>query len=158
MNKRARVISLAIATAAIATAAIAQPVRSLSGAWSGQYTCPQGVTAMRLDLREGKAGAVEGVMTFYAHPENPGVPSGCFTMRGKFNAATGKLVLKQGHWISRPDDGWYMIDLDGKVDKERGAFTGAVGFPISPGACTTFQVKQVQQAAPRPRTACDSRL
>lgn len=151
---RARITALAVATVAIATAALAQP-RSLSGAWSGAYTCPQGVTAMRLDLREGRAGAVEGVMTFYAHPDNPGVPSGCFTMHGKFNAATGKLVLRQGRWISRPDAGWYMIDLDGKIDKD-GAFTGQVGFPISPGACTTFAVRPAPQAAPRPSTACDN--
>lgn len=152
----ARVLSFALAAAALVTAALAQPVHSLSGAWSGQYTCPQGVTAMRLDLREGKAGAVEGVMTFYAHPDNPTVPSGCFTMHGKFNAATGKLQLRQGHWISRPDAGWYMIDLDGKIDQH--GYKGAVGFPISPGACTTFAVEPVQQSAPRPRTACDSAL
>jgi hypothetical protein len=140
-------------TAAIATAALAQPARSIAGVWGGSYTCPQGVTSMRLDLREGRAGAVEGVMTFYAHPENPGVPSGCFTMRGKFDAATGKLVLKQSRWISRPDAGWHMIDLEGKVDQN--GFRGAVGFPISPGACTTFQVKQVQRAAPPQRNVCD---
>lgn len=140
---------------AIATAALAQPVRSLSGAWSGQYTCPQGVTAMRLDLREGKAGAVAGVMTFYAHPDNPTVPSGCFTMHGKFNAASGKLVLRQGQWISRPDAGWYMIDLDGKVDAQ-GAFTGDVKFPVSPGACTTFSARPAAAAAPRVKSACDN--
>ncbi len=150
---RIRLIASAIAIAAIATAAFAR-TRSLSGVWSGAYTCPQGLTAMRLDLREGKGGAVEGVMTFYAHPENPGVPSGCFTMHGKFNAATGRLALKQGQWISRPDAGWYMIDLDGKVGAD--GYKGAVGFPISPGACTTFAVKPVTQTAPRPSTACDN--
>ena len=141
--------------AALSGAALGQPLSRVAGSWAGEYTCPQGLTSMTLDVNETKAGGVTALATFYAKPQNPGVPSGCFTMTGRFNASTGKFVLTQRQWIQRPDEFWYMIDLDGRVDGQ--SYRGAVGFPIMPGACTTFELRKVARP-PRPPGACGDAL
>lgn len=138
----------------LAGEAIAAP---LSGGWAGEYTCAQGLTSITLELREAKAGDVRAVATFYENAKNPGVPSGCFTLQGRYEAKTGKLLLKQVQWIQRPDTTWYMIDLDGRLDKSGQTYTGDVRFPIEPGACTTFRIHRVARA-PHPPGACGDAL
>jgi hypothetical protein len=128
-----------------------------SGAWAGEYTCAQGLTSITLDVREARGREVLALATFYENAKNPGVPSGCFTLRGRYEAATGRLLLKQDQWIQRPDDNWFMIDLDGRIDKSGQAYSGAVRFPVQPGACTTFRVHRVARA-PHPPGACGDAL
>jgi hypothetical protein len=134
-----------IAASALASAEAAPP---LAGSWTGSYTCGQGLTAMTLDLAETKTGRVNGVMTFYAHPKNPGVPTGCFTLSGAFDSATGELVLRQDRWIKQPDAFWYMVDLDGRVDRD--AYAGRVLFAPQPEACTTFALRRTIARPPTP--------
>ena len=64
---------------ALATPAAAQD--PLSGAWTGSYTCGQGVTGLTLHLD--RAGPeLRGVFHFYPLPENPLAAEGCFEMTG----------------------------------------------------------------------------
>lgn len=130
---------------------------TLTGLWRGEYTCGQGLTAMALSLREDACGNVHAVMTFSEHPKNPGVPTGCFTLAGRYNARSGALTLKQQKWIKQPDPYWYMIDLSGKVSADGASYAGNVGFPQD-GLCTTFSVKRISRALPpAPRAKdCDS--
>ncbi len=143
-----------LATIAIATPAFAD---TLTGLWRGEYVCGQGVTAMALSLREDKRGNVQATMTFSQHPENPGVPTGCFTLAGRHNARTGALALTKQKWIKQPDAFWYMIDLNGKISDDGRNYAGAVGF-FEDGLCTTFAVKRISNIPlPAPSAEnCDS--
>ncbi|MDX2233301.1 MAG: hypothetical protein NW200_02270 [Hyphomonadaceae bacterium] len=128
-------------TAVVAGAAEAQAPRLQGGAWSGAYTCSQGLTGMTVALRPAGASAVDATVTFYAHPDNPGVESGCYAASGRYDAATGRLVLNPGAWIHRPGDGWRTTVLDGAIAAD-GAFTGRVLAPGNPAACTTFALRR----------------
>ena len=63
--------------------------RNAGGEWTGKYVCGQGVTGARLILSEDGS---RGVFHFYALPENPGVPEGCYQVTGIFNNVTGALA------------------------------------------------------------------
>jgi hypothetical protein len=151
---RMKFVVSAIAAFAIASPAFAD---TLTGLWRGEYICGQGITAMALALREDTRGNVQATMTFSQHPKNPGVPTGCFTLAGRYNARTGALALTKQKWIKQPDAFWYMIDLNGNISDGGGTYAGAIGF-FQDGLCTTFSVKRVSRALPPAPDAdsCDS--
>ena len=135
----------------IAALAVAAPAfaDTLTGIWRGEYTCAQGRTVMTLAMNQNASGAVRAVMTFSAHPKNPHVPTGCFTMNGLYDAKSGALALKQDKWLQQPDANWYMIDLSGAVSRDGAHYAGKVGF-LYDGLCTTFAVTRVSRTAPPP--------
>lgn len=136
-----RTVTLALAIgAALAGLAVAQPQRFSGGAFSGAYTCSQGLTGMTVTLQPARGADVDATITFYAHPDNPGVESGCYTARGRLDPATGALSLSPGGWIYRPGPGWSMTRLDGRI--EGGAFSGRVIAPGNPTACSTFALRR----------------
>ena len=124
---------------AIAGFAAAQP--SVSGDYSGAYTCSQGLTGMTMSLRPAAGGDVDATVTFYAHPDNPGVESGCYAARGHLDA-TGRLLLMPGAWIYRPGPGWSTTQFDGRLDAAHGTFNGRVIAPRNPAACSTFALRR----------------
>lgn len=134
-RRAALLIALAVACAA---AAAAQP--AIVGDYSGQYTCSQGLTGMTVRLSPPRAGTVDATIVFFAHPDNPGVPSGCYTAHGRIQA-DGHLVLSPDAWLYRPSDSWSMTVLDGVVSAN-GAFAGRVVAPHYPSACSTFALRR----------------
>ena len=137
---RRKIFFTLFATFAIADSACAD---TLTGLWRGEYTCGQGLTAMTLAMNQDPRGGVRAVMTFSAHPKNPGVPTGCFTMTGRYDdAKAGSLLLKQSKWLKQPDPDWYMIDFRGAVSGDGAHYAGKVVFPDD-GLCTTFAVTRV---------------
>jgi hypothetical protein len=147
---RGKFILTLFAALAVAGSACAD---TLTGLWRGEYTCGQGLTALTLAMNQNARGDVRAVMTFSAHPKNPGVPTGCFTMAGRYNARSGALTLKQGKWLKQPDPDWYMIDFSGAVARDGAHYAGKVVFPDD-GLCTTFAVTRVSRAPP-PLETCD---
>lgn len=128
---------------------------TVTGLWRGEYVCGQGLTALNLSMREDERGRVTATFAFSEHPKNPGVPTGCFTLAGRYNARTGALALKQERWIKQPDPFWYMIDFGGTVSKDGAHYSGKVIFPED-GLCTTFTVARISRAAPPAgAAACD---
>jgi hypothetical protein len=124
--------------AAIIPAALAKPaIKILSGRYSGEYTCAQGITGLTVDLRQRAARKVDAIVTFYEHPQNPGVPSGCFTASGTADAA-GHVTLNPGQWIVRPGPDWEMVVIDGRINASHRSFAGDMVFAPSPSDCTTF--------------------
>jgi hypothetical protein len=108
---------------------------SLTGTWTGSYTCAQGKTGLRLVIHAAPDGTLTATFDFYAVPGNPGVPSGSFTMTGTYSAAMG-LDLTPGHWISQPP-GYSMVSLNaGPPAKGDIILNGNVSDP----GCTTFTV------------------
>ena len=146
-------IGVAALTALAASGAFAQPQRLMGGQWSGEYTCSQGLTGMTVELRPQRGDEVDATVTFFAHPRNPDVPSGCYGARGTIDRATGRLVLRPGAWILRPGDNWSMTALDGRIDAD-GAFAGHVIAPGSPGACAAFTLGRSARPFKAPPSQC----
>jgi len=109
---------------------------SLTGTWTGSYACAQGKTGLRLAMQAAPDGTLTAVFNFYAVPDNPGVPSGSFTMTGTYSAVG--VDLTHSHWISQPP-GYLMVDLTAGPPSEGGTLlSGNVTGPV-PG-CTIFIV------------------
>lgn len=107
---------------------------ALTGTWTGSYVCSQGETGLSLDIDAAPGGALTATFNFYALPDNPGVPSGSFTMTGTYSAAG--VNLTPGQWISQPA-GWEMVDLSSGPPVQNG--TVLAGSVTTPG-CSTFTV------------------
>lgn len=137
-----RIVQLgAVAAAALAGVALAVPPRVLNGQWSGEYTCSQGITGMTVELRPRRGDAVDATVTFFAHPANPAVESGCYAATGVVDRASGRLVLRPTAWILRPNPGWRMTSLDGRIDAA-GSYDGRIVFAENPAACRTFTLRR----------------
>lgn len=98
---------------------------SVIGEWVGTYTCSQGLTGITLTIAEATPTSTQALFHFYADPRNPKVPTGCFTMTGSYDPASGRLDLKQERWLLRPG-GYSMVGFAGAVDAAGSAFTGRV--------------------------------
>lgn len=122
------------AAARLALLALVAAAPAPTGDWVGAYDCAQGPTGLALHLDDAPDGSVRGVFFFYADPRNPGVPSGCFDMRGTWDAARRRLVLHAGQWLVRPF-GYVGVDLAGQV--AAGVLAGTVDGP----GCTRFRLR-----------------
>jgi len=140
-----------VALAAAAGAALAQPAR-IAGDYSGQYTCSQGLTGMTVRLSPPRGDAVDAMIVYFAHPENPGVESGCYTARGRLGP-DGRIVLSPSAWVYKPSAGWSMTVLDGRIAAD-GGFSGRVVAPGNPSACTTFALRRGATAFKPPPAQC----
>ena len=85
-----------------------------TGAWSGTYSCGQGLTSGDLVIARSNAGSLQAVFHFFAHPSNPGVPEGCFSMFGAIDA-NGHISLRPMRWIVQPPN-YLMAGLEGEID------------------------------------------
>ncbi|MES2710921.1 MAG: hypothetical protein V4653_05025 [Pseudomonadota bacterium] len=112
------------------TAASAQQV---SATWVGQYLCPQGNTAVNLTIIEAKSGSLGAWFHFQAPPDNPDVPTGCYTMTGTYDAASGQVRLVPGAWQHRPPN-YVMVPLEGTVSADGERLEGQIDHP----ACGDF--------------------
>jgi hypothetical protein len=106
----------------------------ISGTWEGSYVCRQGKTGLRLTASGVNAGRLTATFEFYALPENPGVPSGSFTMRGSHTGQ--KAALNGARWVKRPI-GYVMVGLNGSVSGDH--FAGSV----RGSGCGTFSLDKV---------------
>ncbi|MFJ5547444.1 serine/threonine-protein kinase [Streptomyces sp. NPDC093225] len=106
------------------------------GVWRGAYRCTQGLTSLDLTINSAGGDGLRAVFAFSAHPDNPTVPSGSFTMVGSYE--DGHLVLRGDQWIVQPP-GYLTVDLEATVTEARPTvINGAV---IAEGsACSTFAV------------------
>lgn len=81
----------------------------LVGSWTGEYTCLQGGTGLKLTIAPGEAGTVHVVFAFFPLPDNPGAKQGSFESVGAYDG--DRLLLKQQKWIERPPN-YVMVDLE----------------------------------------------
>lgn len=115
-----------------ARSALPVALTGLEGVWEGTYTCNQGNTGMRLIVKPPRSGSLPAVVEFFPLPENPGVKSGSYTLRG--SVVDGRLVLRAQRWIDRPE-GYVMVDFVATVvSKQRMSGT------VRGANCTTFSV------------------
>jgi hypothetical protein len=140
----------AVALAVSAGSAAAQEDR-FAGEWSGKYVCGQGVTALHVILTPTGGGGVKALAHFFAAPENPRVPEGCFTMTGLFEKSTGQLSLRKDRWIMRPRN-YAMTDFDGTIDADGRTFSGRLS---GVQGCAAFSLTRDPVARPMP-AACEA--
>jgi len=141
-----------LALSVLPGAAMVQPApadtRTVLGEWVGTYTCAQGLTGLTLTLTEATPTSANALFHFYADPRNPRVPTGCFSMDGGYDPASGQLALKGGPWLLRPA-GYSVVSFDGRVDAEGRHFEGVVR---GPSGCTTFALARAPSpATPQPK-------
>lgn len=142
-----RALLFILAATLVSSCATAAPRgASLSGQWTGAYICAQGLTALTLTIDQtdrGGAHLLNATFAFSAHPENPGVPPGSFTMRGTFNPRDRTVLLWSQDWLERPGD-YVMVNLNGHLTRRGGLdhIAGHVDFPDDPSACTDFEVRR----------------
>lgn len=132
------IISCSIAVSTILCGKTAQAqtnlqVSFLNGVWIGSYTCEQGLTKLRLDIEARNSEDIDAIFSFSEHSNNPGTPSGSFTMKGNLDAS-GLLNLSATRWIDRPLN-YLTVNLSGKVSSNQ-SISGEV---LSPN-CSTFKV------------------
>ncbi len=92
--------------------------------WEGSYYCSQGVTGMTLTVRERTGDDVVAEFHFYAHPSNPGVPTGCYLVEGRLAEGDDGVRLEPKEWIERPGDSWLMTPLKGTLDPQSQGLKG----------------------------------
>lgn len=107
---------------------------ALDGTWRGSYRCAQGLTALTL-LIQSAGNDLAARFEFSAHPNNPGVPSGSFTMVGRFDPTSRMIALRPLSWVERPPD-YLMVGLSGTVDGGGATISGTV----ETEGCSTFEV------------------
>jgi hypothetical protein len=96
--------------------------------WMGHYSCAQGVTAVKLVLDILPTGETTGVFEFSAAPENPGVPSGSYHLRGVTTATKNGVVtvdVEGDSWIEQPK-GYMMVGLRASSDPTRRHLSGQI--------------------------------
>lgn len=133
-----------LAALLVLLAAPAMAQDGLRGTWRGAYHCNQGNTALALTIEPRKDGSLAALFHFELAADNPGVPTGCFEMEGRFEPATGQMMLRPVRWVLRPG-GYLMVGLDGLVSVEGERMEGAVRGP----GCTAFRIER----APGPAAA-----
>jgi hypothetical protein len=100
------------------TVQAAPPIQAiLAGPWHGSYVCNQGLTRLKISIQPATAGGKVGASFYFEpDPDNPSVSRGSFSLTGTFDAASGRVLLRQDRWIEQPADPSYrMVDLEGKL-------------------------------------------
>ncbi len=117
------------AAGALLLLTLASPARAvgLDGTWVGTYLCAQGPTHGELAIRDHGGGQLSAIIHFSADPRNPGVPDGCFAMRGTADPA-GVFFLQPTQWLLHPM-GFVMVPIEGRIDTYRGTIDGRVDMP-----------------------------
>ncbi|MCO6418374.1 hypothetical protein JYK14_19710 [Siccirubricoccus sp. KC 17139] len=136
-----RAASLA-AACLLAGQALAAEGEGVIGAWSGTYRCAQGLTGVTLTVTQAQPETAEALFPFYADPRNPGVPTGCFLLQGRYDPASGRLSLRGGPWLLRPP-GYVVVDFLAQVDPTGRGFSGRVAGP----GCSSVQLERRKAAA-----------
>ncbi|QQS12103.1 MAG: hypothetical protein IPK81_21720 [Rhodospirillales bacterium] len=139
-------MGVALAAALLTAPAMAQG-GGLTGYWQGKYDCAQGVTGVTLTIRETMDAEAEGLFLFYAVSENPGVPTGCYRLRGRYDPATRevRLVSDESQWLWRPEN-YVTVNFVGRMEASGGRMRGIVEGP----GCTAFDLRRVADAPPAP--------
>ena len=149
MRRILQAVVVAAALTASAVRAEEAAETSIIGPWVGTYTCGQGLTGISLTITEAREGRAEALFHFYAVPENPGVPTGCFLQSGTYNAETRRVTLRGGRWLLQPPD-YVTVGFSGQLDRAGRRLTGKV---IGPRGCTAFRMERRAESASVP-AAC----
>jgi hypothetical protein len=127
--------------------------------WRGSYTCGQGLTRLELTVtRDAQTNDLTATFAFSAHPKNPGVPSGRFTLAGAYDAEEGGVKLSPVAWLDQPRR-YLMVGLEGTLTVEPMTLAGSVTRDgEEPTGCTTFWLRRVEPGEDWPEEPSPPRL
>jgi hypothetical protein len=111
-------------------------INPYEGMWVGEYSCPQGITGLQLELKAFSPEQLAGVFTFFPVASNQKVPYGSFNINGVVRK-DGKLLIKAGNWIRRPK-GYSTVNLEGQISSDSESISGRV----TTYGCSGFLVKR----------------
>ncbi len=81
----------------------------LVGTWTGEYTCLQGETGLRMTIEQADDTSVQVLFEFFPLPENPGAKQGSYQLVGAYS--DDRLLFKQQKWIDKPSN-YLMVDFE----------------------------------------------
>ena len=88
----------------------------LKGTWKGTYVANQGKTKARFVIKNVSGnGNLSGTFYFSAVPSNPTVPSGSYTITGRYDKTTGSVSFIGNQWITRPYN-YSIVDFYGYLN------------------------------------------
>src|SRR5262245_28892491 len=147
-----RVVLAGLLSSVVAGGAAAQDV-NLTGYWRGTYKCGQGLTGVNLTIRKGFGSAFDAVFHFYAVPQNPGVPTGCFKMWGRIEPYTRQFSLKSddGQWIIRPPE-YTVANANGTVSPDGRSMSGK----IEAEGCSNIELQRIDKPPLAPAKCADA--
>jgi serine/threonine protein kinase len=99
-------------------------LRTLSGTWSGTYTCGQGVTGATLQIVASSDQNVGALFQFAVPNSSPG----SYFMRGTFDPATNRIAMKFTNWKYQPQ-GYSPGNISGAVNFSTNEIHGIVVLP-----------------------------
>jgi serine/threonine protein kinase len=114
------------------------PSVSVVGSWIGAYTCGQGQTGLALEVEGSDEPSLSATFRFFALQDNPGVPSGSFSMTG--SQFGSDVDLRGSTWIRQPT-GYQLVDLDGQLSDDGTVLEGNV--EDAGNRCTTFRLRRL---------------
>lgn len=147
-----RVVLAGMLWAMVTGSAAAQNIE-LTGYWRGTYECQQGVTGVNLTIRQGFGTALDAVLHFYAIPKNPGVPTGCFRMRGRIDPYTRQFNLTSDdkQWIVRPPN-YTVANVSGTLAADGRSMRGRV----EAEGCSYFDLQRLDKPPLAPAACADA--
>ncbi len=93
--------------------------------WSGEYFCPQGLTAMTLRVTSVRGDQIDAVYEF--HHAGSGA-SGSYRIQGRFDGPTRSVHFAPGAWIERPPN-YVTVAMEGRVADDGSLFAGRIAHP-----------------------------
>lgn len=88
----------------------------LKGTWNGTYVANQGKTKARFVIdKVSDNGRFSGIFYFSAVPSNPTVPSGSYTITGRYDKAKGSVTFIGNQWLIKPYT-YSIIDFHGHLN------------------------------------------
>lgn len=112
---------------------------AISGVYNGTYTCAMGPRTLKLSLLASGNGSLTGVFTFYLPPTSH-TKAFSYSMRGTFEAVSGKFKLNPVKWETPPPGGYVMVGMDGAFDPGAGQVAGKITYT----SCGAFQATRDQ--------------
>jgi hypothetical protein len=112
----------------------------LVSVWVGSYTCPQGVTSLRLTIEARSSGEAVATFEFGPHPDNRDLPRGEYRLKGTVRLLARdqlRVKLVPDRWITQPE-GWSMTGLTATSDLEQQTLEGRIDSP----ACGELTAKR----------------
>lgn len=100
--------------------------------WSGEYSCPQGMTGLKLHITKVDKNLIEAIFAFVA----PQGAQGRYMVQGTFDPATSRLKLLPFKWLSGPET-YLKVGMDGEISFDKKTYQGKILDP----SCGTFKVK-----------------
>ncbi len=114
---------------------------ALLGNWTGSYVCAQGETGVTLSLDAATGLSFNGSFSFFALPQNPGVPSGSFAIAGTFDPQSRRIAIEAVRWIEQPP-GYIMVGMTGTVSADLTSIVGNLTHPSCAGLSVSRKGKE----------------